>query len=276
MELWHTRLGVRAHDGSAHDDNDPFDAAYRTIRAIWSPDYTTDYSHPPPAYSVSPPYSPWNPYRAGLDAKDRYEIVRSTSDFNSKVTGKAEAYIPSAVQVDRLALSSLGAWIDFRGHWDPQAQGLSLEEWKHRATMARDHYVKVVHAGYLFPFGHKACLVKVTERKFYRTLTAGGSPGPIVAYLFQHLYIQVREPVKTYYGPKRSQARRVRPTTRPSAPGAAGSRGGRCRSRASALRHWSRPTSKTQPPPQPTAPSTRTPGRLASRPAQPPGNRLSR
>ena len=30
--------------------------------------------------------------------------------------------------------------------------------------MARDNYVRVVHAGYLAPGGHRASLVKVTER----------------------------------------------------------------------------------------------------------------
>ena len=34
------------------------------------------------------------------------------------------------------------------------------------ATLGRDHYVRVMYAGYLWPFGHAASLIKVTERKF--------------------------------------------------------------------------------------------------------------
>ena len=33
-------------------------------------------------------------------------------------------------------------------------------------TLARDQYVRVVYKGYLLPFGHRASLVKVTERHF--------------------------------------------------------------------------------------------------------------
>ena len=68
----------------------------------------------------------------------------------------------------------------------------TIQEWKHRATMARDHEVKVVYAGFLWPFGHKASLVKVTERKF--APTQPGNP----AYLFQRMFIIVREPTRTY------------------------------------------------------------------------------
>jgi hypothetical protein len=65
---------------------------------------------------------------------------------------------------------------------------LSVEEWRHRGTMARDNYVRVVYAGFLFPFGHRASLIKVTERKFHPS-----QPGNI-AYLRQRMFIVVREP----------------------------------------------------------------------------------
>ena len=69
-------------------------------------------------------------------------------------------------------------------------------QWRHVATMARDHYVRVLYAGYLFPFGHRAVLVKVTERKF-RYLEDRQTPGQ-VAYLFQRRFILVRQPTRTY------------------------------------------------------------------------------
>ncbi|HZT97254.1 MAG TPA: hypothetical protein VFB34_10515 [Chloroflexota bacterium] len=202
VELWHTRLGVRGTHGQTHDDNDPTDANLRTVRAIWSDDY--DSNNPftaPPKFSTGVSY--YNPYRSSLDADDRYQITRLTSDFTGKWYSNDQTgdYVPSPAGVNRLALSTLGAWMNVRGYWDPQLQDLDLLEWEHKATMARDHYVKVVLAGYLFPFGHKAALVKITERKFTRTLQATGAPGPIVAYLRQRMFILVREPVKTFKGP---------------------------------------------------------------------------
>ena len=62
--------------------------------------------------------------------------------------------------------------------------------------MARDQYVRVVYAGYLFPFGHRASLVKVTERKFFFNHHSE-NPG-FVAYLFQRMFIIVRERERTY------------------------------------------------------------------------------
>jgi hypothetical protein len=62
--------------------------------------------------------------------------------------------------------------------------------------MGRDHYVRVVYAGYLFPFGHRASLVKVTERKFF--FQGEAEPPGIVAYLFQRIFIIVRQPSKSY------------------------------------------------------------------------------
>jgi hypothetical protein len=84
--------------------------------------------------------------------------------------------------------------IHIPGQGPPQA--LDLSEWVHEATTGRDQYVKIVYEGFLYPFGHRASLVKVTERKFMGGDQApGGSP---VAYLRQHMYIVIREESKTY------------------------------------------------------------------------------
>jgi hypothetical protein len=69
---------------------------------------------------------------------------------------------------------------------------LNISEWVHIATQGRDHYVRIVYEGYLYPFGHRAALVKVTERKFN---DVNGSP---VAYLAQRMFIVVRQPLKDY------------------------------------------------------------------------------
>jgi hypothetical protein len=69
---------------------------------------------------------------------------------------------------------------------------LDLSEWVHVAAQGRDHYVRIVYDGQLRSFGHKASLVKVTERKFEDETNRVG------AYLMQRMFIVVREHVKTY------------------------------------------------------------------------------
>ncbi len=69
---------------------------------------------------------------------------------------------------------------------------LDLSEWAHVAAQGRDHYVRIVYDGQLRSFGHKASLVKVTERKFEDEVNRVG------AYLMQRMFIVVREHVKTY------------------------------------------------------------------------------
>ena len=74
----------------------------------------------------------------------------------------------------------------------PAPQQLDLSEWVHVATQGRDHYVKIVYEGELWPFRHPAALVKVTERKFEET------NGIIGAYLIQRMFIVVRKPVMDF------------------------------------------------------------------------------
>jgi hypothetical protein len=69
---------------------------------------------------------------------------------------------------------------------------LNISEWVHIATQGRDHYVRIVYEGCLYPFGHRAALVKVTERKF------NDVNGSTVAYLAQRMFIVVRQPFKDY------------------------------------------------------------------------------
>ncbi len=193
-ELWHTRLGVKAGDGKIYDEQYVYDWEddafrvvqvsatgnkhdhYRTLRAIWSPDYRENL----PSHNDLP-------FRMSLDRRDRCELVWLTSDFR----------IPDCrervVRAQRFMLSSLGVWMNVRyADLIPTGTGLSVEEWRHKAIMGRDQKVRVVYAGFLYPFGHPASLVKVTERKFERK-------GSIyVAYLRQRFFIVVRDPVQTY------------------------------------------------------------------------------
>jgi hypothetical protein len=188
VELWHTRLGVLAQ-GTVLETIE----ALRTIRAIWSPDSDANLKHTEGA----PPTDDGNPFRSTLDRRDRYELVQLTSNFlsiSTNIFGGGPKPEPLPVNVESLMLSSLGAWVNFHGAWDP-APPLSIETWRHRGTMGRDHYVKVVYAGYLFPFGHRASLVKITERKFQKTPS-----GQMAAYLRQRMFIIVRETEKAFPG----------------------------------------------------------------------------
>ncbi|HVG43716.1 MAG TPA: hypothetical protein VM890_03270 [Longimicrobium sp.] len=175
-ELWHTRLG-RTPAG------DP------GVRAVWSPDFRSDSLQP----SFTPPApTPDDAFRSSLDARVRNEIVHLTSNYHLGVD-------PAPVATERMMLSPLGAWLRVQGDWTLPVQkvgglGLTVEQWRHDAVMGRDQYVRVVEGGYLMPFGHRASLVTVTERKLARP---EGSPA-LVAYLFQRMYIVVREPRREY------------------------------------------------------------------------------
>jgi hypothetical protein len=207
-ELWHTRLGIRSSSNSVTDGM----VALRTVRAVWSPDYVAD-PH------AGPGHLPLVPFRMALDRQDRHEIVHLTSNF--LITG----FEPLPVRADLLMLSSLGAWINVVGDWIPPATaGLSVEHWRNRGTMGRDHFVRVVYAGFLYPFGHRASLIKITERKFQIRKFGFFSKPLLVAYLRQRMYIVIKEREKAYPGPgqasltggaeaRRMPFRRVRITT---------------------------------------------------------------
>lgn len=161
-ELWHTRYALRLSGNVIEDDN-----KLKVIRAIWTRDpgfnqYVKNNLFPETNdhYNVGPPDLSLNPFRMSLDAYDRENIVYLTA--NQYIPN----FFPTPVDVKQFMMSSFGAWMNVRGAWEPP-EGLSVEEWRHRGTMGRDHYVRVVYKGYLFPFGHRASLIKITERKFH-------------------------------------------------------------------------------------------------------------
>lgn len=70
----------------------------------------------------------------------------------------------------------------------------SIERWRHHIVLGRDTKVEVVYKGFLFPLGHRASLVKLTERRFM-AITPGGPP---VAFLVQRMFLRVGTPEKRY------------------------------------------------------------------------------
>ena len=187
VELWHTRLGLRKQ--GTIDELDPTD---RTIRGVWSrdPGFADEVKQ-----AVPPPSNV--PFRMSLNRRDRHGIVRATSDYTIK-TGpfSITAYTPEPADVDRLMLSSLGAWIDVHGTWniDPvNSAALILEEWRHKGALGRDGYVRIVEQGALCSPGHRSSLIKVTERKVQTA-----PDGKLAAYLRQQFFVVVRQQLKTF------------------------------------------------------------------------------
>ncbi len=242
-ELWHTRL-VRARDGkpgaaptlTETSEHDPL-----PLRAVWSPDFVGGGPLPPHADDDSPFRSPMTP-------RDRDQIVILTSGFDgyglSTPTGDT-AYAPAPIEASALYLSALGGWLSSNGAWPdgvfyryfpflhpydaaqhaavaqpaappvigplPEAVAtLDLVAWRHVATQGRDHYVRIVYDGYLYPFGHKASLVKITERVVKGP--EGGQVSP-VAYLRQRMFVVVKELEKDYAGAAFAHAGRELPLT---------------------------------------------------------------
>lgn len=178
-ELWHTRLGVRVP--ALGEPRSP-----RRVQAVWARDpglgaHLTKGTTPPDEDT---------PFTMSLSPNDRYQIVRLTSDQTLKEQRRA-------LEVKRLMLSALGGWFDSQGVWDSDVPALNLIEWTHRAGMGRDTYVRTIKKGYLFPFGHKATRIEITERKFRDVGSIQG------AYLTKREFIVVREPVKEY-GPDKA------------------------------------------------------------------------
>jgi len=97
-----------------------------------------------------------------------------------------------APRANHLALSALGAWLDARGAWDEADVGLL--EWEHAVDQGRDRRVKVVQRGYLYPLGHEAALMTVSERR----LIAPSGEALGAAVLAKRERILLRERVLTF------------------------------------------------------------------------------
>lgn len=114
------------------------------------------------------------------------------------------------VQVGQLMLSPLGAWMNLRAQWvEPAGTG----SWQHRATMGRDHYVRVATPGYLYPFGHRALKVEITERKF-SAFNPGAKSPKVGAWLVKRAFIVVLEQEKDYAATAQTAAGRQMPFKR--------------------------------------------------------------
>jgi hypothetical protein len=162
-ELWHTRLLRRPTRGPRLvRESRP------VLRAIWT------LGHPNPPQNPGP----------GPDGM----VMSLTPDERTIVVSQSVHSDPPHAD---LMLSALGAWLDLDARWPDES--LQIATWVHRATMGRDHYVRVVRRGFLFPYGHRAVLIAITERKVQQRPL-----GRLGAYLRRREFIVVREPELDY------------------------------------------------------------------------------
>jgi hypothetical protein len=186
IELWHAWM-VRDLSRSPPDTGGK-------LRVVWA----TDFSEPLLCVGAGPtdedgfplPESApthFNvPFRMSLDKRDRYELVRLTTEPPPD---------GAPIEAEQLILSPLGAWLKVSGQWKPPSD-LNVREWRHRMTMGRDHFVRVVYRGFLFPLGHEASLTKITERRIEAVPEA--VDGKRAAYLRTRMFVVVREPSREY------------------------------------------------------------------------------
>jgi hypothetical protein len=195
VELWHSRLGVR-REVRGEPVVDERASAQRIVRVVWARDRERVPSWRQTGMAAF--HAAWEAdiARTSLSSADRHMLVRQSAEtWIGGSVRRPTAITPRPVDARSLWLSSLGAWLDLHGDWDTTpyaAAGIaSILSWDHVAPMGRDQFVRVVYPGYLFPFGHAATLVKITERKMRRA----NAP---VAGLYQRMFLVVGEPTRTY------------------------------------------------------------------------------
>ena len=156
VELWHTRLTCKNCYGGK--DLSDILKPIRSVRAVWATDINGDYREKPTRKDG---------FKTSLYNDDRHCIVHESSNW-----ALPNKFVPQPVMINNLMMTTLGAWLDAELNVQRSSLesagvigNLNLLKWKHIATMARDHYVEVVYAGNIFPFGHEASLVRITQRR---------------------------------------------------------------------------------------------------------------
>lgn len=162
-ELWHTRLRQRTVRARPL-----LRIGAPVLRAVWTPGYPGLLPQPGGLADAA----------MSLKPDDRRDIV-------------SQSVVSAPPHADLLLLSTLGAWLDLEARWTDES--LALATWIHRATMGREHHVRVVRRGFIFPFGHRAVLISITERKVQQEPL-----GRLGAYLRRRDFVVIREPELTY------------------------------------------------------------------------------
>ncbi|MER9102641.1 hypothetical protein NKH95_01700 [Mesorhizobium sp. M0848] len=113
-------------------------------------------------------------------------------------------YRPKALGVTELSLTALGGTFVADTDFSPPASArvkdgalfdaFALERWSQATVLGRDVRVEAVYKGFLFPLGHRASLVKLTERRMMPV----EPKGPPVAFLVQRFFLRIGKPDKKY------------------------------------------------------------------------------
>ncbi|WP_134500726.1 hypothetical protein [Microvirga pakistanensis] len=139
----------------------------------------------------------------------RYALIDLELEETTKQAASA-IYRPKALDFRELRLTSLGGTLDLDTAFQPPAaartrardpiyEALVLQRWRHRAVIGRDIHVELVYKGYLFPFGSRATLTKITERRYDGRPEIGTTGRGPTAYLVQRFFIRCSEPIKESY-----------------------------------------------------------------------------
>lgn len=109
-----------------------------------------------------------------------------------------QSLIGRSAQVRTLILSPMGGWLDVRGRWETET-GAELSRWEQMATAGQSQRVVVERGnGFLYPFGHRATLLSVTERKVEEAPSPDGVHSTRVAVLRKRQFVVIKEPQVTY------------------------------------------------------------------------------
>jgi hypothetical protein len=181
-ELWHARLGAVSTNRGTKSVVEP-PATRPNLRAIWSPGYQNNFVQLPD------PFLPTT-----LTIQDRFNLVDNMTTYTKGVANGPAGYIGVPARANLFHLSALGASMEVIGDWPAAAGTTGLVSWLNRTALGRDSYVRVEQAGYMFPTGHKASLVTVTERQFLSN-TANGE---VEAFLVNDSFVVVRDPLMDY------------------------------------------------------------------------------
>jgi hypothetical protein len=103
--------------------------------------------------------------------------------------------------MEQLILSALGAWASMEGNFQPNSsKSQNVTRFIYRFAQRRDYYVEVDYQGFLWPFGHRAVLLKITQRFIYNSKNPVTFPSPDenAAYLRTRFFVVVKQKSRTY------------------------------------------------------------------------------
>ncbi len=102
----------------------------------------------------------------------------------------------NTVTATTLMLSPMGGWLDVRGRFEPATAG-DIQRWEQRTVAGQDQRVVIEKTpGRLYPFGHAATILEVTERQTNDpTQLRTGSP---IAALRRQRFVVIKNPAMAY------------------------------------------------------------------------------